>query len=320
MSAGGLSESVAATVEVREAKIRGAALEIANIVNDWRSEAAGGMNTALLLWEACIIPSLLQGASTWVEISAKTLKKLNNLQNWFTRLILQVGPGTPLAALGWETGLMDMKLRIYKEKLSMILHLKDLEDESLASQIYREQVDKGWPGLAKEAKEICEELNIEDVNATTMTKSEFKRMMKGALDTRNETMLKEQATNKTKCRSIMQEDYGKKEYMNEKKIEEVRLMFKTRVGLLPFAGNFSHDKRFSKSNWLCRCGMKENESHITSGSCQIYEDIWKDRGDLRNDEELVKFFSAVLERRSLLDRLEEEEREAPSPGSGDSNC
>ena len=64
--------------------------------------------------------------------------------------------------------------------------------------------------------------------------------------------------------------------------------------------------------------MKENESHITSGSCQIYADIWQARGDLRKDEDLVKFFSAVLERRSLLDRLEEEEREALSLGSGDS--
>ena len=63
LSTGGLAESVAATVEKREAKIKGAALEIANIVNDWRSEAAGGMYTALLLWEACLIPSLLQGAS-----------------------------------------------------------------------------------------------------------------------------------------------------------------------------------------------------------------------------------------------------------------
>ena len=318
ISSGGLAESVAATVAAREAKIRGAALEIANIVNDWRSEAAGGMNTAILLWEACIVPSLLQGASTWVEVAAKTIKKLNSLQEWFIRLILQVGPGTPLAALGWETGLMDMKLRIYKEKLSMILHLKDLEEKSLASQIYKEQVAKGWPGLAKEAKEICGELNIEDVNSTNMTKSEFKRLMKGALDTRNEAILKEQAKNKQKCYNIMKEDYGKKEYMNEKKIEEVRMIFKTRVGLLPFAGNFSHDKRFAKSNWLCRCGMKETESHISSGTCQIYGDIWQARGDLRNDEDLVKFFSAVLERRSLLERLEEEEREAPSPGSGDS--
>jgi hypothetical protein len=318
LSAGGLAESVATTVEVREAKIRGAALEIANIVNDWRSEASGGMNTALLLWEACIIPSLLQGASTWMEISAKTLKKLNSLQQWFLRLILQVGPGTPLAALGWETGIMDMKLRIYKEKLSMILHLKDLDEHSLASQIYQEQVEKGWPGLAKEAKEICEELQIEDVNTTTKTNGEFKILVKRAIETRNEEMLKQQAQNKQKCGKIMKEKYGRKNYMTEKKIEDVRFIFKSRVGLLPFAGNFTHDKKFSKTNWLCRCGMKEIESHLTSGSCPIYGDIWQGRGDLRKDENLVKFFSAVLERRSLLDRLEEEERDAPSPGSGDS--
>ena len=60
------------------------------------------------------------------------------------------------------------------------------------------------------------------------------------------------------------------------------------------------DKKFSRSNWLCRCGEKEKEAHITSGSC------------------LVKFFSAVLERRDLLDRLDEEERYAPPLGNGDS--
>ena len=65
--------------------------------------------------------------------------------------------------------------------------------------------------------------------------------------------------------------------------------------------------------------MKENEAHLTTGTCPIYDDIWQGRGNLKNDEDLVKFFSAVLERRSLLDRLEEEEREAPSLGSGDSN-
>ena len=174
--------------------------------------------------------------------------------------------------------------------------------------------------MAKEAKEICEELQIEDVNSTTMSKSEFKRLVKGAIRTKHEAILKEQAQSKTKCCNILKESYGKKEYMNEKKIEEVRLMFKSRVGLLPFAGNFSHDKRFAKTNWLCRCGRKEIESHITAGTCPIYDDIWQARGDLRKDEDLVKFFSLVLERRNLLNRLEEEEREAPSPGSGDSNC
>ena len=138
-------------------------------MNDWRSEAAGGKNTALLLWESCVIPSLLQGAGTWVEIAPKTVKKLNGLQNWFTRLILQVGPGAPLASLCWETGLLDMKLRIYKEKLMMILHLRNLDENSLPAKIYKEQREKGWPGLAKEATEICEELKVKDVNDTQMT-------------------------------------------------------------------------------------------------------------------------------------------------------
>ena len=61
-----------------------------------------------------------------------------------------------------------MKLRIYKEKLALISHIKNMDEKSLASQIYREQIENDWPGLAKEAKEICEDLGIEDVNTSTM--------------------------------------------------------------------------------------------------------------------------------------------------------
>ena len=72
------------------------------------------------------------------------------------------------------------------------------------------------------------------------------------------------AHEKSKCKNIMKEDYGQKEYINKMKIEDVRFMFKGRVGLLPFAGNYMN------------------------------------------------------ERRDLLDRLEEEERDAPSLGNWDS--
>ena len=72
------------------------------------------METALVLWERCCIPPLLHGSGTWTNISKATIKKLNSLQQWFLRLVLQVGPGVPLAALGWETGAMDMGLRVMK--------------------------------------------------------------------------------------------------------------------------------------------------------------------------------------------------------------
>ena len=59
ISARGLAESVAETVAAKEGKIKEACIEVANIVNDWRTEIVGGLETAMISWEVCIIPSLL---------------------------------------------------------------------------------------------------------------------------------------------------------------------------------------------------------------------------------------------------------------------
>ena len=100
ISAGGLAESVAETVAAKEGKIKAACIEVANIVNDWRTEIVGGLETAMISWEACIIPSLLHSCSTWTQISRATENRLNIVQRWFVRLILQVQQSTP--ALGWS--------------------------------------------------------------------------------------------------------------------------------------------------------------------------------------------------------------------------
>ena len=64
-----------------------------------------------------------------------------------------------------------------------------------------------------------------------------------------------------------------------------------------FAENFSKDKRFLRTNWLCRCGNeRESEDHITK-ECLIYDDIRKEYEDLNDDSQLASFFSRVLERR-----------------------
>ena len=56
----------------------------------------------------------------------------------------------------------------------------------MANKIYNEQRKEGWPGLAKETKEICEELNITDVNTTYLTKNEYKSLVDGAIKRKNE--------------------------------------------------------------------------------------------------------------------------------------
>ena len=208
LSCGGLSESVAETVAAREGKIKGACLEICIIVNDWRSNIEGGMETALLLWEKCCIPSLLNGAGTWTEISAVTVKRLNQLQCYFLRMALQVGPGAARASLLWDTACWDMDLRIWREKIRFVLHIRSMEPNSFARLIYEEQITNQWPGLAKETSIICQALNIEDCNTSQLDKIGYMKLVAAAIDLKNEKRLRLLAYGK--CERILWEDYGKK--------------------------------------------------------------------------------------------------------------
>ena len=72
-------------------------------------------------------------------------------------------------------------------------------------------------------------------------------------------------------------------------------MYKTRFGMTSFAGNFAKDKRFARSEWLCKCGeAREEESHLISGNCEVYGEIRSKYSDLNNDQQLVDFFNEVL--------------------------
>ena len=204
---------------------------------------------------------------------------------------------------------MDMKLRIWKEKVMLVLHIRSLDENTLAHKVYKEQREQGWPGLAKETKEICEELGILDCNTTHMSKTEYKDLVDAALKMKDEEYLRREAVGKRKCSKIMEEAYGKKKYISNNKIAEVRNVFRARVGMTDFAENFSKDKRFLRTNWLCRCGNeRESEEHITK-ECLIYDDIRREYEDLSDDLQLASFFTRVLERRDLVDDLDEGEKE-----------
>ena len=109
-----------------------------------------------------------------------------------------------------------------------------------------------------------------------------------------------------KCQRIVAEDFGRKPYISKKNIFSVRQQYSTRFGLENFAGNYSNDRRFSSSEWLCRCEeAREEESHLTSGKCKVFGDLNERLGDLHNDENLVQFFQEVLARRDEIDKKQE---------------
>ena len=95
--------------------------------------------------------------------------------------------------------------------------------------------------------------------------------------------------------------------MDIEQISNVRDTYRARFGLLPFAGNFKNDKRFSGRGGLCRCMRnREEEPHLLSGNCEVFGEIRAKYGELNDDAKLVSFFMEVLEMRDSLDEAEKE--------------
>ena len=96
-------------------------------------------------------------------------------------------------------------------------------------------------------------------------------------------------------------------YISISNIKNVRNVYRTRYGMHPFAGNYSKDRRFARTEWLCRCKKaREEESHLIAGNCEIYGEIRAKYNSLNNDMDLVNFFNEVL---AKWQEIEEKEAE-----------
>ena len=142
----GLEASVNATIEDRIGKITASMHEVKAIIDDYRMQALGGMMGALDLWNLAIIPSLMNNCSTWIGMTSRQEKKLESLQEQFIRMMMEVPVSTPKLALRAETGLLSMKHRVWVEKLNLVLAIQ--KSAGLAKNVYLEQLNHNWPGLA----------------------------------------------------------------------------------------------------------------------------------------------------------------------------
>ena len=85
----------------------------------------------------------------------------------------------------------------------MVMHIRSLDNDTLASQIYEEQKANKWSGLAKETKDICSKLRVEDCNSTNLSKVSYRRIFLEACKREHEAKMREDGKDKTKCKRIL---------------------------------------------------------------------------------------------------------------------
>ena len=87
------------------------------------------------------------------------------------------------------------------------------------------------------------------------------------------------------CLWIYERSIWVQSYILESTIEDSRKWFETRFGLQAFAGNFSHNQWFAKTDWLCRCKISVKTKDISCPDIVQYMVAWGQFGDIGGGQE-----------------------------------
>ena len=130
------------------------------------------------------------------------------------------------------------------------MRIRKHDEGVLCRQIYEEAKANGWTALWQEVTDICQTLNIPDVNIEFVPKS----VIKDAIFNHHHLKMKEEIDKMTKLEPIKADNFLEvQNYFLDKSIENGRLSFKIRSQMLEnIPGNFKNKYRNQKEN--CNLG------------------------------------------------------------------
>ena len=290
-----LGTSALSTVKYREGKIKGAAIEVKSIIEDFHMQAMGGLVAAWELWERALIPSLLSGAGTWLGNIGEAISRCNKIQNFYWRTILKLPESCPKLGLLCEPNMTDAKWRIWEAKCLLLLQIQSLADGSLAKLVYQEAESMGWPGLGKEVRQICQDIGIPDINIHRTRKSDIQNALKKSHYAHMMSLFE----GSSKLEDIKNDNFHNiQPYFDDKDLETARMKFKIRTKMLErIPGNFKNKYKYQENGLKCNLCSEE----MTQNHCKICPERLSIRKELNleNLDDLVTYFKHILSDKSL---------------------
>ena len=180
-------------------------------------------------------------------------------------------------------------------KLNLVVHLKQLDEDSLAKQVFDEQIRHNWPGLAKEAKDICQKWKMDNVTREeeeVKSKKMWKRIIQMKAKEEEGRELREKMKKYQKLQDVIEEDYGKKSYLDEMSSKDAKLWFRVRSKMIKCKMNFSSDKKNRETLWLCDCGCIDTQSHLMW--CRQLDHL-REGSVLDSDQDILDFLKKAFQ-------------------------
>ena len=178
-----------------------------------------------------------------------------------------------------------------------------MSDDSLAKQVFNEQIQNEWPGLTKEVKNICYEWCVRDVTKKWQSEpkaNEWKEVLKKAAHVQNSKSLLKKMMKMSKLEEYIdsEEEYEIKDYVKDLNMHDARVNFKLRSKMFPCKDNFRSDPVNVASKWLCKaCEVVDSQSHILT--CPAYQQL-REGKSLDSEKDVIEYYRKVMVIRSKL--------------------
>ena len=276
-------ESVHQTVLGRIGIAKRAIFEIRAVIEDKRAKQVGGFNIALEIWDAAIIPMLLNNAESWTSISKRTHKVLDDLFNLFYRTMFRIGYGCPKVNFYWQCATLTVDSYILQKKLLFIFHLANLPRNSLAFEVFTIQETESLGGLLSENEEHLEKLNFSSTR--NMNKWQFRKLVKNYIVQRQKESLLQsmKSYKKISYDKCSMEEFERKSYFYEMNLNQIRDRFRISSSMVDVRANFPNKYRHESLDCpSCRetnkqtdsqsVGPIHSQSHLLE-SCPAFSDL-----------------------------------------------
>ena len=167
------------------------------------------------------------------------------------------------------------------------------------------QLNNQLPGLINSVKTHLDAINFE--SSKNFSKWQFKKLAKSYITERNKNQLLEmiKTSKKINYQECIQEEFKRKPYFYNLKLDEIRTRYRISSQMVDTVrANYSNKyRRDSLECQSCRGTStpeqmcpRDSQSHILT-KCPSYSDL-RLKYDTQTDLGIVKFFTAVVERRT----------------------
>ena len=255
----GIVESISATIKSRTNGLISKCDEIIKICESPVMGGTGNSLAALKLFEAQIIPALLNNCESWIGINHTHLSDLQEFQDKFTRKLLWLPQTTPKAIVHWDVNLKLMKWRIAERKLNFVNKIMMREDSNITKSVLMSEVlFNDVKGLAHECMSLSEDLGIPNVVYNRVSKSTIKQ----ATEAKDKEEKRLDMENSRKVGDRLTDNPKDNTYLSEMSLLRSRIWIRHRARMIK--GVKYNIKRSYKdlSCRFCNTGGEETQEHL----------------------------------------------------------